>query len=73
MIEHIDYIVGRIGIDHVGIGNDFNHGSGIDDYNDASEAMNLTEGLLERGYSEEDIQKIWSGNFLRILDAAAGI
>lgn len=73
MIEHIDYIVGRIGIDYVGIGNDFNHGSGINDYNDASEAMNLTEGLLERGYSEEDIQKIWSGNFLRILDAAAGI
>jgi membrane dipeptidase len=71
MIEHIDYIVDRIGIDHVGIGNDFNHGSGIDDYNDASEAMNLTEGLLERGYSETDINKIWSGNFLRILNAAA--
>ena len=73
MIEHIDYIVDRIGIDHVGIGNDFNHGSGIDDYNDASEAMNLTEGLLERGYSETDINKIWSGNFLRILNAAAAI
>lgn len=72
MIEHIHYIVDRIGIDHVGIGNDFNHGSGIDDYNDASEAMNLTEGLLEHGYSEADINKIWSGNFLRILDAAAG-
>lgn len=71
MIEHIDYIVDRIGIDHVGIGNDFNHGSGIDDYNDASEAMNLTEGLLKNGYSETDIHKIWSGNFLRILDAAA--
>ena len=71
MIEHIDYIVDRIGIDHVGIGNDFNHGSGIDDYNDASEAMNLTEGLLESGYSVVDINKIWSGNFLRILDAAA--
>ena len=73
MIDHIDYIVDRIGIDHVGIGNDFNHGSGIDDYNDASEAMNLTEGLLERGYSETDINKIWSGNFLRILNAAAAI
>ena len=71
MIDHIDYIVDRIGIDHVGIGNDFNHGSGIDDYNDASEAMNLTEGLLERGYSATDINKIWSGNFLRILNAAA--
>ena len=71
MIEHIDYIVNRIGIDHVGIGNDFNHGSGIDDYNDASEAANLTEGLLNRGYSESDISKIWSGNFLRVLNAAA--
>ena len=71
MIEHIDYIVDRIGINHVGIGNDFNHGSGIDDYNDASEAMNLTAGLLKRGYSIADINKIWSGNFLRILDAAA--
>jgi membrane dipeptidase len=71
MIAHIDYIVDRIGINHVGIGNDFNHGSGIDDYNDASEAMNLTAGLLKRGYSIADINKIWSGNFLRILDAAA--
>lgn len=71
MIEHIDYIVNRIGIDHVGIGNDFNHGSGIDDYNDASEAANLTQGLLNRGYSESDIHKIWSGNFLRVLEAAA--
>lgn len=71
MIEHIDYIVDRIGIDHVGIGNDFNHGSGIDDYNDASEAANLTQGLLDRGYSEADINKIWSGNFLRVLDAAS--
>jgi len=71
MIEHIDYIVDRIGINHVGIGNDFNHGSGIDDYNDASEEMNLTAGLLKRGYSIADINKIWSGNFLRILDAAA--
>lgn len=71
MIEHIDYIVNRIGIDHVGIGNDFNHGSGIDDYVDASEAANLTEGLVNRGYSESDINQIWSGNFLRVLDAAA--
>jgi len=70
MIEHIDYIVDRIGIDHVGIGNDFNHGSGIDDYNDASESVNITLGLLERGYTVADINKIWGGNFLRVLDAA---
>lgn len=71
MINHIDYIVARIGIDHVGIGNDFNHGSGIDDYVDASEAMNITLGLVQRGYSSEDIQKIWGGNFMRVLDQAA--
>lgn len=70
MVEHIDYIVDRIGIDHVGIGNDFNHGSGINGYLDASEAENLTIGLLEKGYSEQDIRKIWSGNFLRVLDLA---
>ncbi|PCJ19685.1 MAG: dipeptidase [SAR86 cluster bacterium] len=71
MLDHVDYIVGRIGIDHVGIGNDFNHGSGIEGYDDASEAENITIGLLNRGYSKSEIAKIWSGNFLRVLDAAA--
>ena len=71
MLDHIDYIVERIGIDHVGIGNDFNHGSGIEGYDDASEAQNITAGLLERGYSTSDVEKIWSGNFLRVLEAAA--
>lgn len=72
MVDHIDYIVERIGIDHAGIGNDFNHGSRIDGYEDASEAANITKALVKRGYSEADIAKIWSGNFLRALDAAAG-
>lgn len=71
MIDHIDYIVNRIGIDHAGIGNDFNHGSGIDGYNDASESANITRGLIDRGYTKSDIEKIWSGNFLRVLEAAA--
>jgi membrane dipeptidase len=71
MVDHIDYIVQRIGIDHVGIGNDFNHGSRIDGYEDASEAANITIALINRGYSEVDIAKIWGGNFLRVLDAAA--
>ncbi len=66
LIDHIDYIVQRIGIDHVGIGSDFNHGGGIDGFNDASEASNLTLGLAERGYRAEDIRKIWGGNFLRV-------
>lgn len=70
MLDHIDYVVKRIGIDHVGIGTDFNHGSGIHGFNDASEALNVTIGLLERGYSQQDIEKIWGGNFLRIFREA---
>ncbi len=70
MLDHLDYIVERIGVDHVGIGSDFNHGGGVEGFADASEALGVTVGLLERGYSEEDIDKIWSGNFLRVLRAA---
>lgn len=70
MIDHIDYVVNRIGINHVGIGTDFNHGGGITGFVDASEAQNVTAGLLKRGYSEEQIAKIWSGNFLRVLAEA---
>ena len=72
MLDHLDYIVGRIGVDHVGIGTDFNHGGGVEGFADASEALGVTVGLLERGYSEEDIAKIWGGNFLRVLRAAEG-
>jgi membrane dipeptidase len=70
LLKHIDYVVERIGIDHVGIGTDFNHGSGIEGFNDASEALNVTVGLLERGYSQQDIEKIWGGNFLRVFREA---
>lgn len=70
MIDHIDYIAKRVGIDHVGIGTDFNHGSGIDGYQDASESFAVTLGLVRRGYSAEDIEKIWGGNFLRVLREA---
>ena len=70
MVNHIDYIAKRIGVDHVGIGTDFNHGSGIEGFDDASEALNVTIELLKRGYSEEDIKKIWGGNFIRVWRAA---
>ena len=70
MVDHIDYIAKRIGVDHVGIGTDFNHGSGIEGFDDASEALNVTIELLKRGYSEEDIKKIWGGNFIRVWRAA---
>ena len=70
MVDHIDYIAKRIGVDNVGIGTDFNHGSGIEGFDDASEALNVTVELLKRGYSEEDIKKIWGGNFIRVWQAA---
>ena len=70
MLDHLDYIVDRIGVDHVGIGSDFNHGGGVEGFADASEALGVTVGLLERGYSEEEIGKIWGGNFLRVMRAA---
>jgi membrane dipeptidase len=69
-LDHIDYIVGRVGVEHVGIGTDFDHGAGIIGFKDASEAMNVTRGLLARGYTAAEIERIWSGNFMRVLRAA---
>jgi membrane dipeptidase len=66
-VDHIDYVVQLIGIDHVGIGTDFDGGGGIEGFNDATEAPNVTAELVRRGYSDEDITKIWSGNLLRVL------
>ena len=61
-VNHIDYIVKKIGIDHVGISSDFDGGGGIDGWNDASETFNVTLELVRRGYTEAQIGKIWSGN-----------
>jgi membrane dipeptidase len=69
-VNHIDYLVKRLGVDHVGIGSDFNHGSGVPGFNDESDAPNVTRELLRRGYTEEQIAKIWSGNFLRVFREA---
>ena len=67
-VDHIDYIKNLIGIDHVGISSDFDGGGGIKDWQDASETFNVTLELVKRGYSENEISKIWSGNLLRVLD-----
>ncbi|GAB5454175.1 MAG: pyoverdine-tailoring dipeptidase-like protein PvdM [Henriciella sp.] len=72
MVDHIDYVAGRIGIDHVGIGTDFNHGGGIVGFAEADSAQNVTEELLRRGYSPSDVEKIWGGNFLRVLEVSEG-
>lgn len=66
MVNHIDYAVKLIGIDHVGISSDFDGGGGIDGWDSAADAFNVTMELVRRGYSEEQIGKLWSGNLLRV-------
>lgn len=67
-VDHIDYIVKKIGIDHVGISSDFDGGGGVDGWNDAGETFNVTLELVRRGYTEQQIEKLWSGNLFRVLD-----
>ncbi len=65
-VDHIDHAVGLIGIDHVGISSDFDGGGGVTGWNDASESFNVTLALVRRGYTEEDVAKLWGGNLLRV-------
>ncbi|MGB1169717.1 MAG: dipeptidase [Flavobacteriaceae bacterium] len=67
-VDHIDYLVKKIGIAHVGISSDFDGGGGIYGWSDASETLNVTAELLKRGYSENEIAQLWGGNLLRVLD-----
>ena len=67
VVDHIDHMVKVAGIDHVGIGTDFDGGGGVDGCYDVSEMGNITLELVKRGYSEKDIEKIWSGNFMRVF------
>ena len=66
--DAIDYTVRKIGIDHVGISSDFNDGGGIEGWENVGEVRNVTAELIQRGYSEADIAKLWGGNFLRVWD-----
>ena len=65
-IDHVDYAVDLIGIDHVGISSDFDGGGGVNGWSNAAETFNVTLELVRRGYSEEDIGKLWGGNLLRV-------
>ncbi|TGE27748.1 dipeptidase [Hymenobacter metallicola] len=69
-VNQIDHIVKVAGIDHVGIGTDFDGGTRLDGLSDVGELPNLTLELVKRGYSEKDINKIWSGNLFRVMKAA---
>jgi membrane dipeptidase len=67
-VDHIDYAVKLIGIDHVGISSDFDGGGGVIGWNDASETFNVTRELVRRGYTEQQIEKLWGGNLLRVME-----
>lgn len=71
--DHIDHIVKVAGINHVGIGCDFDGGGGIEGVFDASEVMNITIELVKRGYTEEEIEKIWAGNLIRVFKEVQSI
>ena len=68
--DHIDYAVRRIGVEHVGIGTDFDGGGGVSDFMNAAQAPNLTAELFRRGYDRAAVAQIWGGNFLRVLRQA---
>lgn len=67
-VDHIDYLVKKLDIDHVGISSDFDGGGGVEGWSDASETLNVTIELVKRGYTEEEIDKLWNKNLLRVLD-----
>jgi membrane dipeptidase len=67
LIDHVDHVVDLVGIDYVGIGTDFDGGGALEDCYDVSELGNITLELVRRGYSKKDIEKIWSGNFIRVF------
>jgi len=69
-VDHIDYAVRRIGIEHVGISSDFDGGGWFTGWRDAGESANITAELLRRGYDRQEIAALWGGNFLRVMRLA---
>jgi membrane dipeptidase len=69
-VDQLDHVARRIGWRHVGIGTDFDHGSGVTGFDSAAEAPNVTAELVRRGYTQEQIAAIWGGNFLRVWGEA---
>jgi membrane dipeptidase len=68
-VDHIDYVKNLVGIDYVGIGSDFDGGGGLDGCADVSQFPNITAEMLKRGYTENEIRKVWGGNFFRVFSA----
>lgn len=72
-VDHIDHMATIMGIDHIGIGSDFDGGGGLLGIDDVSEMPNLTKELMKRGYSEKDIRKIWGGNLMRVFNETSNV
>jgi membrane dipeptidase len=72
-VDHIDYLIEKMGSKHVGISSDFDGGGGIEGWSDASETFNVTLELVRRGYTEDEISMLWSGNLLRVLDEVQAV
>ncbi len=72
-VNHIDYLIKKIGLEHVGISSDFDGGGGIEGWSDASETFNVTLELVKRGYTENEIAMLWGGNLLRVLDEVEAV
>ncbi|WOX07252.1 dipeptidase [Microbulbifer pacificus] len=72
-VDHIDYLVKKIGIEHVGISSDFDGGGGVAGWNDASQTASVTEELLKRQYTDEEIAQLWSGNLMRVMDEVQAV
>jgi len=68
LVDHMEYAINRVGVDHVGISSDFNGGGGIRGWSNAAETLNVTLELVRRGYTEEQIAKLWGGNILRVME-----
>ena len=67
LVDHIDHVKNLVGIDYVGIGSDFDGGGGLADCEDVSQMPNITREMIKRGYTEEEILKVWGGNFFRVF------
>jgi membrane dipeptidase len=65
-VDHVDHAVKVAGVDHVGIGSDFDGGGGVPGFENHGDSLNITVELVRRGYSEEEIRKIWGGNLIRV-------
>ena len=72
-LRHLEHAIEVMGIDHVGIGTDFDGDGGVRGIANASELINFTRLLLSRKYSEQDIEKIWGGNFLRVMSQVQSV